>query len=117
MNAIFAEHVTQTAFFLSVSKKQIAYLEHLLRHPWSPTSGEYYDHRPMQIGKPDNWIASFGSLARKGLVFWVVHETRQKASGEPVELGHWELTEAGRLTCSLLVEAGLLSRIALKAVA
>jgi hypothetical protein len=118
MNKAFADHVTQTAFFLSVSKRQIEHLEHLLRHPWEdrPDSvyADYFTKRPAAGGsnlhKPDTWLRTFHSLQTKGLVIWIVQETKiSKLTGLPVETGHWELTEAGRLLCSLLVEAGLIS--------
>jgi hypothetical protein len=100
MNSTFAEHVTNTAFFLSISKKQIVYLEILHKTPFPHP--EYYHHG---LGKgrgcPDSWIASYGALIRKGLV--------QRVIDNPIkEYGHYELTEAGRLTCLLLVQAGLI---------
>lgn len=99
MNKIFADHVTQTAFFLSISKKQIGYLQHLLNYPWPGIS--YYDR--MFAGgsrtNPDSWIASYGALCRKGLV-------ERKMDGP--DTGHYELTQAGRIVCDLLKEAGLI---------
>jgi hypothetical protein len=122
MNKAFAEHVTQTAFFLSISKRQIEHLEHLLKHPWEPEAhsekAAYFAKRPglcdSNIHKPDSWIRTFEALAGKGLVEWAVHERRlnKHASSGVTELGHWELTEPGRLVCSLLVEAGLIERAA-----
>lgn len=100
MNSTFAEHVTNTAFFLSISKKQIQYLEILYKTPW-PHQGYY--HREMFGGRsnPDNFIASYRALTNKGLAEKIVDNPEKG-------YGHWELTQAGRLTCQLLVEAGLI---------
>ena len=56
MNNQFAEHVTNTAFFLSVSKKQIRYLDILYHNPW-PAQG-YYNRDVFGCTRydPDNWI-------------------------------------------------------------
>lgn len=101
MNKEFAEHVTNTAFFLSVSKKQIRYLTVLFHTPW-PNRG-YYD-RPFAGGRsdPDNWVTSYRALTRKGLVEW--------AEDDPIrKCGHFQLTKAGQLLCELLIEAGLIT--------
>ena len=100
MNTQFAEHVTNTAFFLSISKKQIKYLAHLRDYPFPML--EYYQHRLSGIcgsSSPDNFIASYAALRNKGLVVWVIDNG---------DKGHNELTNAGKLTCALLVEAGLM---------
>jgi hypothetical protein len=99
MNKQFADHVTNTAFFLSISKKQIQYLEHLVLHPYP--SHEYYDRSHFCEGtrqSPDNWVGTLRSLASKGLVIWIDH-----GDGK----GHYQPTHAGDLTYLLLGEAGL----------
>lgn len=100
MNTAFAEHVTNTAFFLSISKKQIRYLQVLFLTPW-PSRG-YYE-RPFSGTRsdPDNWISSYRALINKGLVVSVQDDPAHN-------MGHYELTTAGVLTCQLLVEAGLI---------
>lgn len=100
MNKVFAEHVTNTAFFLSVSKKQIRYLEIIYKNP-HPSQG-YYSRDVFECTRsdPDNFIASFGALQRKGLVV--------REIDDPIRnYGHYELTKAGQLLCEMLVEAGL----------
>ena len=101
MNNQFAEHVTNTAFFLSVSKKQIRYLDILYHNPW-PAQG-YYNRDVFGCTRydPDNWIASYGALTRKGLVVSVIDNAERQT-------GHYELTRAGELLCELLVEAGMM---------
>lgn len=101
MNKVFAEHVTNTAFFLSVSKKQIRYLEILYHSPWP--AQDYYRRDVFGCTRydPDNWIASFNSLKRKGLVITVIDDVERQT-------GHYELTKAGQLLCDMLVEAGLI---------
>jgi hypothetical protein len=103
MNKVFAEHVTSTAFFLSISKKQMKYLLHVADNPFSEAGeGSYYGGfiRGNGLHDPDTWATSMPALERKGLVARVVHD---KAKG----YGHYELTRAGELTCDLLREAGL----------
>lgn len=99
MNKTFAEHVTNTAFFLSISKKQIAYLEVLYRTPHPHP--DYYARSSILL--PDNWVASYRALQSKGLV--------ERIIDDPVSsVGHYALTNAGRITCELLVEAGLIPK-------
>lgn len=102
MNNTFAEHVTNTAFFLSISKKQIRYLEILYKTPYP--NPRYYVRTCFSGGRddPDNWIASYSALLRKGLVERIITEPERNE-------GYYSLTEAGRLTCLLLIEAGLMS--------
>ena len=103
MNKVFAEHVTNTAFFLSVSKKQVRYIEILYKTPF-PDQGYYYRDNIFLGGRsdPDNWAASYSALCRKGLVTRVVHDPIR-------EYSHYELTRAGELLCEMLVEAGMIS--------
>ena len=99
MNKQFADHVTNTAFFLSISKKQIQYLEHLILNPYP--KHEYYDRSSFCEGtrqSPDNWCGTLRALANKGLVEWINH-----GDGK----GHYQPTQAGDLTYALLGEAGL----------
>lgn len=100
MNKEFAEHVTNTAFFLSVSKKQIRYISVLFHTPF-PNRG--YFERPFGGGRsdPDNWIASYGALKKKGLVEWIVDDPDHGR-------GHYALTKAGKLLAEMLIEAGLI---------
>ena len=102
MNKVFAEHVTNTAFFLSVSKKQIRYLDILHKTPF-PHQGYYYRDNIFAGGRsdPDNWISSYNALIRKGLVTREVHDPIRDYS-------HYKLTRAGELLCEMLVEAGLI---------
>ena len=105
MNKVFAEHVTSTAFFLSISKKQMEYLAFLRRFPYgcedqNRFGGYYHQLRDNVIGK-DTWIASMRSIANKGLVVWIIHDSERQH-------GHYEITKAGELVCDLLEEAGLI---------
>jgi hypothetical protein len=100
MNKVFADHVTTTAFFLSVSKKQIRYLSVLFHSPW-PAQGYYLRDFSCTRDDPDNWISSYRALTRKGLVISVTDDTERNT-------GHYELTQAGKLLCEMLVEAGLI---------
>lgn len=101
MNKVFAEHVTNTAFFLSVSKKQIRYIEILYRTPWPDSLYYNRDSFERTRSDADNWLASYGALQRKGLVTSVVDNTERQTR-------HYELTKAGMLLCEMLVEAGLI---------
>jgi hypothetical protein len=108
MNKTFADHVTNVAFFLSISKKQTLMLMHLFNNPWdesrSRTSTQPYYSFEIN-GTRDTWIITYSALERKGLVERIVCQEmfREKL----IDWGYWRLTEAGRLTCLLLIEAGL----------
>lgn len=106
MNKVFADHVTSTAFFLSISKKQIKYMQHLFNYPYG--TGNHYNYELSGIDGsgacPNNFIASFNSLERKGLIERVVIDDK-------TNLGYKKLTRAGELTCELLIEAGLMLRV------
>ena len=98
MNKIFAEHVTNTAFFLSMSKKQITYLISLNSHPYE--SGRYCETLHIT---PDTWFASLRSLAAKGLI--------ERIIDDPVKnTGYYKVTKAGEIVCLLLAEAGFVSQ-------
>lgn len=98
MNKIFAEHVTNTAFFLSMSKKQITYLLSLSSHPYA--SGRYYETLHIT---PDTWFSSLRSLAAKGLV--------ERIIDDPVKnTGYYKVTKTGEIVCLLLAEAGFVSK-------
>jgi hypothetical protein len=99
MNSTFAEHVTNTAFFLSISKKQTAFLSVLYNTPW-PSKGYYFRDMGGR-SNPDSWYVSYHALVRKGLAKHTIDDPTRG-------YGHYELTEAGRLTCLLLIEAGLI---------
>lgn len=94
MNKTFAEHVTNTAFFISMSKKQITYL--LAINNCSYESGRY--HACLHI-TPDTWFASCRSLVAKGLL--------ERIIDDPVRnTGYYKTTKAGEICCLLLAEAG-----------
>ena len=103
MNKVFADHVTTTAFFLSVSKKQIRYLKVLFHSPF-PSRDYYLRDFAGTREDPDNWLSSYRALERKGLVTYVIDDIVGPK-------GHWELTSAGSLTCQLLIEAGLMEEL------
>lgn len=85
MNKLFAEHTTNTAFFLSMSKNQVRWLLAL----------EAKDMKPIfEYGRT---VPTFDRLHIKGLVNY--------------RPGVLELTEAGRLMCALLREAGFKHRM------
>ncbi len=100
MNKVFAEHVTNTAFFLSISKRQVEMLMHLYNTTWQDSPNSRYYKAMWELPMPHNFIAITGALTRKGLCVRVIHDKARN-------LGHEELTEAGRLACLLLIEAGL----------
>jgi len=102
MNKTFADYVTNTAFFLSISKKQIVYLQILYNFPYPHP--EYYVKSCIvgDIHEPDSWISSYRALTRKGLVERIIDDVE-------ICTGHYELTNAGKLVCELLKEAALLS--------
>ncbi len=86
----FTEAVTSVAFNLTLSRGMIAALD------W------------LRTGKPNDGVdmfrmTSLKSLEYRGLVHWVVTEDGTNCG--------CTLTQAGRITCDLLVVAGLLSRI------
>lgn len=91
MNSVFSEHVTSTAFFLSMSKKQIRLLQNIEAHP-HPAPG-YWSIDYERGGA----LATRRSLEANGLLVRVMDNEQQ---------GHDELTEAGKLVCALLREAG-----------
>lgn len=105
MNKVFAEHVTNTAFFLSISKRQI---ESLLLHDHFDMETRVGRHacfeadRAMGYGsaRPMDFIATERALAEKGLGHRVPIKEGEGAGSVFV------LTEAGRIVCKLLREAG-----------
>lgn len=98
MNKIFADHVTNTAFFLSMSKKQIGYLIHLNESAW-PSNG-YHDRH---YNGADTWFVTYRALEKKGLVIRVTHDPIKQH-------GHYEITNTGKIVCQLLAEAGFVSQ-------
>ncbi len=98
MNKVFAEHVTNTAFFLSMSKKQITYLISINNLPFE--SGRYYESLFIT---PDTWFTSCRSLVAKGLI--------ERVIDDPVKnTGYYKTTKAGEIVCLLLAEAGFVSQ-------
>lgn len=110
MNKIFADHVTNTAFFLSVSKKQMHYLEVLYKNPYSKDINGGYYQALLDRSVRDSWYVSMNGLEKKGLAIRVIDKQERNE-------GHWELTKAGELLCEMLVEAGLITSREIKAVA
>ena len=116
MNKTFADHVTSTAFFLSISRKQMDLLLHFEANPWKASdfdrrvgdrrgyySGVFYDLR--------NGIATARALEAKGLTSSHPHKFKSGFDGSQAETSYYKLTEAGRLVCALLREAGLAESI------
>jgi len=90
MNTIFRDHVTNTAFFLSISKRQIIMLQII-----DAGHCTVYDDGP----RFPHYVGAGRQLCEKGMVVWVLHDVSKQR-------GHWELTKAGELTLALLREAG-----------
>ncbi len=101
MNKVFAEYATNTAFCLTLSKRQVERLLHI--DAWPPAQliamppPEFYGRN--WTNGPDNWIASNRALEARGLIERVIVDPHRNE-------GYYKLTEAGRLTCMLLKEAG-----------
>lgn len=107
MNKTFADHVTNTAFFLSMSKKQIAMLAHIAANPhpgWNAAERSAYYSREWMQGH-DTYFATARALESKGLLLGIWTERSVKDKTDRVH--HYELTRAGELVVELLREAGL----------
>lgn len=94
MNRTFQEHVTNVAFMLSMSKKQIDLLL-LFEQEESMRSALGYGH----------FVPTARSLEKKGLI---VHNVCQEKI-TPAGFKHWSMTKAGFLVCAMLREAGFSS--------
>lgn len=106
MNKVFADHVTSTAFFLSMSKQQIRVLLAVVEHPWKKSDkGAYTDAAIEAIRDLRDPVSAGKALERKGLTEWVIHE-RGHNGYINYEHGHRVATKAGVHCAALLREAG-----------
>ena len=88
MNAKFTNHVTSTAFSLSLSRTSIAYLEYYV-------TGNY------SVVQDINW-PGWQALERRGLI--IIHRDERG-----IGTGNREITKAGMLVFELCKEAGLIA--------
>ena len=97
VNNKFRDHVTSTAFHLSLSNNMIATMVMISRDQWLDGGARrfYFNGR-------DNWSTSYRSLEDRGLA-----EYNEEARTAIKVKWVFRLTKAGELTLELLKEAGL----------
>lgn len=108
MNQAFAEHTTNTAFFLSMSKNQIALLMAIVEYPWTEadahscySQGAYLS----VVSQMRDPVTAMDSLVRKGLAERVSHKMIC-FRGQEHDHRHGVATKAGTIVVELLKEAG-----------
>ncbi|UJW87912.1 hypothetical protein [Devosia sp. SL43] len=94
MNRKFSDHVTQTAFHLTLSRNMIGTMARIRNHAFG------HDGAWTASGA-DQFIMGAKALTERGLV---VHSQVPDATGK-----HWTFTEAGEHVFQLLVIAGLVT--------
>lgn len=94
MNDIFKEHVTSSAFSLTLSKSMIRRLLMMDYHP-----AFYFD------GQPHN-LKTLDSLRERGLVYRDEKEFHVPGKGTFLQSPLWRFTEEGELVVKLLKAAG-----------
>lgn len=102
--AAFQGHAMKTSFCLALTQPMLEFL-------CATADGVHWDRRlytqQYGIARPDNWIASAGSLIKRGLI---ERCSRSELDQEPIELfmiSHYRLTPAGEALVSLLRVAGI----------
>jgi hypothetical protein len=106
MNTRFSEHVTSTAFHLSLSKRMINVLAAI--HQLSD-KGYRKVLAPSERVWSSHWVPTARSLSERGLV---VHEDPSQQN-PPWSRYPYQLTKAGQLVLELLKEADLLREVSL----
>lgn len=111
MNKVFAEHVTSTAFFLSMSMRQIEALSHIHNKPWraeDATNDRGYYATGTAFWENRQWISTCSSLARKGLIERHTYTFKDRHPyKDGATITYWKTSRAGELVFELLKEAGL----------
>lgn len=105
MNKVFAEATTNTAFSLTLSKKQVNCLLLLELIPLDVLRGRLF-HEGEPASREEFLLSllisyvgnTFSSLTRRGLVYYGGSKESPEFCG---------LSTAGQITCKLLAEAGL----------
>ena len=97
MNRKFADHVTQTAFHLTLSRNMIGTMARIRNHA-------YESDRTWTANGSDQFLMGAKALIERGLV--------QHSDAADAEGRHWKFTDAGEHVFELLVLSGLVSSVA-----
>ncbi len=99
----FQGHAMRTSFCLALSQPMLEFL-------CATADGVHWDRRlySRQWGaaKPDNWLASGGSLEKRGLIERLTR-VQIESSGSDFTVSHYKLTPAGSAVVELLKVAGI----------
>lgn len=113
----FSDHVQSIAFNLTLSRRMIGMLQIVRDHQWRAGDEIADDAYSIMCNEKTkniitnggqsnyNWYSLEHSLVRRGLIYRPYNpKTELREPGMPLA----QLTQAGKLVCELLVEAGLM---------